>query len=327
MTAVFLRAFPSRPRPFAALYFCCVSAWTLAAAGYAQEIERLPVPKSAAQSKAEHFIREHYKAEFAQAEPEDQLALSHKLYDEIDQFKDDPPTRFVMLREARELAVDAGDLDAAFAAIDQMGRLFQIDPAEMKASAMTAMVDKSSLPPPQLIDKYLHVEDTFLSTGDVSMANKAYVLASMLSDQQRDPAIKERVKEEHIALMDGVREQKTVLSAMNKAKVHPEDAEANLIVGKYACFVRELWPQGLAYLAKGSDEKLKSLATRELAASDPDATADVADAWWDYAALATGQPADRARLHAADLYRQVLPNLSGDKKDRALQRTQRADPN
>jgi hypothetical protein len=293
---------------------------------HAQEIERLPVPKSAAQSKAEHFIREHYKSEFAKHEPEDQLALSRKLYEEIDQFKDDPPTRFVMLREARELAVDAGDLDAAFAAIDEMGHLFQIDPAEMKASAMTAMVDKSTLPPPQLIDKYLHVTDTFLSTGDVSMANKAYVLASMLSDQRRDPAIRQRVKEEHIAVMDAVREQKAVLAAMNKAKVHPEDAEANLVVGKYACFVRELWPQGLPYLAKGSDEKLKALAGQELAATDPAATAAVADAWWDYSASATGQPADRARLHAADLYRQVSPNLSGDKKDRAEQRIQQAIP-
>ena len=69
------------------------------------------------------------------------------------------------------------------------------------------MIDKSSLPPPQLIDKYLHFADTALSTGDVDIANKAYALASMLSDQQRDPVLKQRVKDEHIAIMDAVREQ------------------------------------------------------------------------------------------------------------------------
>jgi hypothetical protein len=294
----------------------------LAASSYAQEIERLPVPKSAVQSKAEHFVREHYKTEFAQHDPSDQLALSHKLRDEIDQFRDDPPTRFVMLREARELAVDAGDLDAAFAAIDEMGRLFQIDPGELKASAMSAMIDKSELPPPQLIDKYLHLAETFLSTGDVSMAGKAYALASMLSDQQRDPVTKQRVKEEHIAIMDAVREQKAVLAAINKVKVHPEDAEANLLIGKYACFVRELWPQGLPYLAKGSDAKLKALAEQELGSANADTTAAAADAWWDYASSTAGQPAERARLHAADLYRQTMPNLTGDKKTIAEQRIQ-----
>ena len=104
-----------------------------AALGLAQETEKAAVPKSAAQSKAEHFIREHYKAEFAQQDSADQLALSHKLREEIDQFKDDPATRFVMLREVRELAIDGGDLDAAFAAIDDMDHLFRIDARELKS--------------------------------------------------------------------------------------------------------------------------------------------------------------------------------------------------
>lgn len=288
----------------------------------AEEAAKLPIPKSAPQAKAEHFVREHYKADLALRDPADQLALSRKLRDEINQFADDQPLRFVMLRDARELAVNAGDLDAAFSAIDDMDRLFAIDARELKASAMTALIDKSTVPPPQLIDKYLKLADAALSTGDVDMANKAYSLASMLADQQRDAALKQLVKEEHVAIMDAVREQKTVLTAMNKVKAHPEDAEANLLVGKYACFVRQLWGQGLPYLANGSDSTLKALAHQELAAHDADTTAAAADAWWDYAAAAKGQPADRARLHAAELYRQVMPKLSGAAKNRAEQRAE-----
>jgi hypothetical protein len=284
------------------------------------ETEKLPVPKSAEQLKAEHFLKLHYKTQYAQHDAAGQLTLSHQLRDEINQYSDDAPTRFVMLREARELALDGGDVDAAFAAIDDMGRLFTVNTQELKASAMAAFIDKSGLPPPALIDKYLHLADASLDTGDVDLAQKAYTLASSLADQQRDAATKQRLKEEHVAIMDGVREQKTILAAMNKVRMHPEDAAANLLVGKYACFVRELWSQGLPYLAKSSDEKLKALAQKELDATDLDTTLAAADAWWDYAATATGKPAERAKLHAADLYRQVLPNLSGEKKDRAQQR-------
>ncbi len=297
-----------------------------ATSGQAQETAKNPIPKFAAQSKSEHFVREHYKREFAQHDPADQLALSRKLRDEIDQFADDPPTRFVMLREARELAVDAGDLDAAFGAIDDMNRLFVIDARELKASAMSAMIDKSTLPASQLIDKYLKVADAALSTGEVDLANKAYSLASMLADQQRDPTLKQLVKEEHVAIMDAVREQKAVLAAMDRVKLHPEDGKANLLVGKYACFVRELWPQGLPYLAKGSDPKLKALAEQELEARDANSIASAADGWWDYAPSVSGRASDRARLHAAELYRQAMPALSGTAKDRAEQRADAPKP-
>jgi hypothetical protein len=285
------------------------------------QIERLPIPKSPEQVKAEHFVKLHYATQYAQHDAAGQLALSHQLRDEINQYADDGPTRFVMLREARELALDGGDLDAALAAINEMGRIFAVDTQDLKLSAMSSFTDKSGLPLPVLIDKYLHLADTALDTADVTMAQKAYILASSLSDQQRDATIKQRVKQEHIAIMDAVREGKAILAAMNKVKMHPDDAVANLQVGKYACFVRQLWSLGLPYLAKSSDEKLKALAQQELDATTPDATLAAADAWWDYAASATGKPAERAKLHAADLYRQVLPNLSGEKKDRAQDRS------
>jgi hypothetical protein len=284
------------------------------------EVEKLAVPKSVEQSKAEHFVRTHYAVQYAKHDAASQLALSHQLRGEISQYADEAATRFVMLREARELALDGGDLDAAYAAIDDMGRIFAIDTRELKVSAMAAFIDKSAQPPPVLIETYLKKADAALDTGDVDMANKAYQLASMLSDQQRDPATKQRIKTEHVAIMDAVREQKAVFAAMNKVKLHPEDAESNLLVGQYACFVRELWKEGLPYLAKSSNETLKKLAQQELDASDPAMILAAADAWWDYSPPAGGKLAQHVKRHAADLYREALPDLSGADKDRAQQR-------
>jgi hypothetical protein len=287
---------------------------------------KLPVPHSAEQIKAEHLINERYKVQYAQHDPADQLALASTMRTDISQFADDAPVRYVLLREARELAIDGGDLDAAFAAIDDMDKIFAIDARELKASAMTAMVDKSAVPPPALVAKYLQISDGAVSIGDIDMANKGYALAAMLADQSRDADLKQRVKEEHIAIMQAVRDQKAVAIAINRVKLHPDDAADSLVVGKYACFVRELWPQGLPYLAKGSDPKLKSLAQNELnSPTDADALAAMADAWWDYGNSATGKIAERSHLHAADLYKQAMPNLSEEKKKLAGQRVVEAE--
>jgi hypothetical protein len=286
---------------------------------------KLPVPHSAEQIQAEHLIQERYKADYAQHDPADQLILSRKLRDDINQFADDGPVRYVMLREARELAVDGGDLDAAFAAIDEMDQIFIINAREMKASAMTAIIDKSTVPREGLIEKYLQIADGAVAIGDIDWANKACVLAGMLSDQMPNSPYKQRVKDEHTAVMQAVRDQKVIAAAIGRLKLHPDNAADNLLVGNYACFVRELWPQGLPYLAKGSDAKLKSLAQNELnSPTDADALAAMADAWWDYGNSVTGKPAERSHLHAADLYRQALANLSGDKKTQAQQRISEA---
>jgi hypothetical protein len=286
---------------------------------------KLPVPHSAEQIQAEHLIRERYKADYAQDDPADQLILSRKLRDDINQFADDGPVRYVMLREARELAIDGGDLDAAFAAIDEMDQIFAINARELKASAMTAIIDKSTVPREGLIEKYLQIADGAVAIGDIDWANKAYALAGMLSDQMPNSPYKQRLKDEHTAIMQAVRDQKVIAAAIGRLRLHPDDAADNLLVGKYACFVRELWPQGLAYLAKGSDPKLKSLAQNELnSPTDADALDAMADAWWDYGNSVTGKPAERSHLHAADLYRQALANLSAAKKTVAQERISEA---
>ena len=45
---------------------------------------------------------------------------------------------------------------------------------------------------------------------------------------------------------------------------NPDDATANLALGKYACFTKGQWEQGFAHLAKGNDSTLAELANKSL---------------------------------------------------------------
>ena len=73
---------------------------------------------------------------------------------------------------------------------------------------------------------------------------------------------------------------------MEKLEQHPEDAEANLVVGKNLCFRKGDWDDGLDFLARGSDPVLKELAQNDLALPrDAKAQIELGDAWWERAML------------------------------------------
>lgn len=289
----------------------------------APPVEKLPIPKGPAQSKADHELREKLKADFDKHDAGDDLALAQRL-DVQSKSTDDPAMRFVLLREARELYIDGGDLDSALQVIESVGAIFAIDVRDMKLSALAVAVDKALIEPPALCSEYLKLGDRFLDEGDVDLAEHACRLAQNVihNHHLRDPDRESRVKEQHRTVLITLKETQAVVGAMRKLKANPDDPEASLTVGKYACFFRGLWTENLPLLAKGSDSRLKILAEREIASpSDPEAMASIADDWWELAQSATTPIARRhIQIHAAEWYKKALLGLSEARKQVAQQR-------
>jgi hypothetical protein len=83
-------------------------------------------------------------------------------------------------------------------------------------------------------------------------------------------------------------------------------------VGKYRCFFKNDWKNGLLNLALGSDDQLKALAETENAGpADAAEQAKLADGWWELADKLTGIARHNVQLHAARWYRSALPELEG----------------
>ena len=302
------------------LLVCCVSR------GQESSIERGPVPNSAKQAVVLRQIREQYKAEYAKKDASDRLALSKDFQQLAAASTEDPTRRYVLLREARELAVDAGDFDQAFAAIDDMSKSFTIDGNELKVSALTAAMDKASIPPPQLLDNYLKASADALEKNELLMAAQASMLASKIAVASRDAVAKQRVKQMDLRVHDARRELNLVVAAANKLKAKPDDPEANLLVGRYVCYVQGNWEHGLAYLAKGSNKRLAELAAKDVEnPSDAPSMTSLADAWWELPNTKE-TPQKRSRERAAYWYEQALPRLAGDAKSRAEQRIAEVHP-
>jgi hypothetical protein len=282
--------------------------------------ERAPVPKSLPQSKALQKIRTQFKDEYARKDASIRVELSRRLREEAGKTTDDLPRQYVLLREARELAIDAGDFDAAFAAIEDMAKTFQVDTRESKVSALTAAVDKAAIPPAQLSARYLQVADGALNDGNLDLGNQAAMLAHRVAFASHDGSMMKQAREMDARVREGRKQLYLASAAWKKFQANPDDAEAALTVGRFLCLVIGQWDKGLPALTKCSDSTLRELAQKDLAAPvDPKSMADLADLWWDLPEEKQ-TPRRRSRDRAAYWYEKALPGLATDRKAQAEQR-------
>src|SRR5581483_2638802 len=73
-------------------------------------------------------------------------ALARTLQKQGLETKDDPAAQFVLLRESRDLAVAAGDASTAVESIELLAGTFRVDPARLKAAALTQISQDAKSP-------------------------------------------------------------------------------------------------------------------------------------------------------------------------------------
>jgi len=109
--------------------------------GAAEPIRRLPpVTDPARLRQAEQLVHEQFHAEYAAATTATKkLQLARMLLARAPAASDDPDTRFVMFREARELAVGAGNIALAGEAIDAMAKYYEVDALDAKVTVLETL--------------------------------------------------------------------------------------------------------------------------------------------------------------------------------------------
>src|SRR6476646_5431645 len=166
----------------------------LASLAHAQE-QRQPVPNSGKQGPVLYKLKTDYKAEYAKKEAADQLALATTFLKQAREPNTDPVKKYVLLREARELAVNGGDLNVAFDAINEMAKDFQVDAGESKVTAMANSVSRSRAPPLTMMDQYLKIAEQSLTDGDITTAYQASRLGTKVARESKDPGAISRAKQ------------------------------------------------------------------------------------------------------------------------------------
>ncbi len=275
--------------------------------------KKQPVPSAEEQAKLAKQLDEIYKPTHTAAD----AVKAGELYDLADKSQL-PPERYMMRMRGAELAADGGDLALAFQGIDLVAAEYEVEPFEAKqkllekaeiaattAEQLTALIGAAT----PLLDQAIAADQYTAALAIAATIGKAIgkrpVDAQVRKDT--DELLTRRRRDIHMLEPLYAAAQK----AQKTLETSPDDAEANLTLGRWYSFYKNDWPRGLPLLVKGKDEKLKALAQAEL---KPPATTDeqvqAADAWWDASQKEIAFVRDAIRLHAGDLYTAALSGLS-----------------
>jgi WD40 repeat protein len=282
--------------------------------GKPPEPKKAPVPDEAKQAEAEKLIKDLFKEEYAKRKPAERLALAAQLLDKAKESEDDPIARFVLLREARDLAAQGGDAAAVLTAIDELARGYAVDAFGMKVTALAVTARNANTPAANkvLAESYLVLSNEAVATDDFDAALHLVALADAAAHKTTHVALVTQVQTRDKEVKEIQKESRTAKEAMATLEKKPEDPEANQTAGHYLCLRKGEWDKGLPLLARGGDAGLQAAAKKDLVKpQEAAAQVEVGDSWWDLGESRKDSTRKALLARAGHWYREALPELTG----------------
>lgn len=277
-------------------------------------LQQAPVPDPEKQKESEKLVRELFKEEYARKTAADRSALARKLLEQAQDSAGDPVSRFVLLREASDLAAQAGDVATSLKAIDQLGAAYAVDTLALKSAAY-GFIGKSIRAPEDLSSlatAYLKLVDEASEKDQYDIAKLAAESASALARRLKDMPMVTRADAKAREAGDRREKYAKLKKAQQTLVSSPDDPESNLVIGQFECWAKGDWEQGLRRLVKGSDPALKALAEEDLAApADVASRIKLGDSWWDLAEKADVSRKSNIQERARHWYRLAVTEAQG----------------
>jgi serine/threonine protein kinase len=224
--------------------------------------------------------------------------------------------RYALLDTARGLAIAAEDPARAFEVVDEIADRFDIDPLDLKIKTLKeALKDgMAKAPHGDRFDAALQLIATAGAADRFEEANRALKIAQSIAkksakDSDLNLEIKQRKRE-----IDEQEEAYVAIKAhLDKLASDPDDADANLVAGRYCCFVKDDWDAGLKHLSKGSNATLKDLAKRDLAnPTGKDEQRALGDGYWELSQMEKPPARKALAIRARHWYWRAVPWIGGD---------------
>jgi hypothetical protein len=292
----------------------------------AEAAAKVAPPDEKAQTKARDEIRRTFRDDYdaVATRPELRAKLARELRKLAVETKDDPVARYGLFCEARELALEAGDMTLYDEILTATAELYTIEVLDIRIGDLRQGAARRPRAPnavQALIRASIDLVDDVVAADRFDEATALAVAAREMAVRLRD---NRRIKESTAVRkdIDFFRRLRAEADQAEKALAdHPDDPQLNLVVGKYYCFGKRNWDRGLPLLAKGAQATLKTLAEAEKA--DPASAAQMlalGDQWYDAAKAVPPDIRRFVQARAAYWYQRALPELSGLTKTKIEQR-------
>ncbi len=278
---------------------------------------KIPAPSFGDQLLAKGQIKEIFKQEYDQTSPASKLSLADKLIRLALETTDDSIRRYVLLREARDLAIQAAEPGTALRAIDLLVKDYLVDGLVLREETLSATSKdvRSTEAARSATERTLSLVDEAIATDRYDIAARLVSAGTKLAQKTKDSAVLSRARslEAHAGTLQ--REHSRLEVSRKALGENPSDPAANAALGNFYCFLKGDWKRGLPHLSKSNDPRLKALAEMEL--SEPKAVAGQTDLATEWSMLAEKQTATLKQAmegRALLWYETAYPKLSGLEK-------------
>jgi hypothetical protein len=269
---------------------------------------RLNIPSAAEQEVVKATLEELYTLSKLKSEAE-KLKVAGDLRRVAGEANEKSAEQFTALRQAAELAQEAGDAKVLADCIDQMAQRFEID-LLLVESTMFAQCARN-------VRTAEAIESLVVAARPVilfALSDGGFETAKRLTDATMAACARPNGLKYRKAVGDGQKEVNRLYGAwqsyeqaLQKLQAQPDDTESNLTAGKWLCLERADWQAALPYLARSGNPALQKAAELELSKPiDTIGQLAAADAWYD--AGAAGPKESLWLLRACLLYSQAKRN-------------------
>lgn len=238
------------------------------------------------------------------------MKLANKLtQDAID--SDDDTSKYALLMTAKQLSIDGADFIKALGIIDSVQNNFQIDALNEKYLILEQGT-QSRLLNKQYKQIFLLIRpliEECIFENNYDLAGKLGLLAKKVAAKTRTKSYQLSARDYNLEINSLKSRYEQFIQQQKALNTTPDDKVLNQEVGRFLCFVKNDWKNGLKLVARGDDSKLSNIAEMELQ-KNPDAFA-IGNAWWKIAEKEPELPAKNIRKHAANWYAKSLPHLKG----------------
>jgi hypothetical protein len=292
---------------------------------------RLDIPDNDAQRKARLELQKKLSAELAAAKsPDAKRKVAKELIRKATALETPDVRTYVMLQQSVDLADSAADLDLAWQAIDELSRLFDVDPVTLRQKSLTEVskLAKSSEQWHELADDACRLIVAAFAADQPDLVKKVAAQAQSFAKRSKDTAFAKIVASRANDALKLAGDYDGVPVVRETLKNIPDDSTASFTVGYYELCAAGQREQALPKLAKGDHVVWQKLAKDDLAAESKRATPEeqlaLADAWWSRAEAEVWPGRHFLRMRAAEWYRRALPASFGSDRDRTIERLKEA---
>ena len=269
---------------------------------------RLSVPGAAAQAKAEKLVRDVFGSYMSEP-PCKRDDIASKMLEQAATTKDDSDARFVLLKDAADLAAGTGDANLALQAASLMAQSYAIDAGDFKVDLLRKSAFTATTPAAleAVVDEGLNSANDAAAAGDFDLAMRLITPTESAARGSRDVPLVQAVGSRASELRWMQQESVRARSAEQRLATSPNDPDANLTVGRFLCLVKGDWREGLPRLVKSGSPAFRAAAVADLSVPTHfDKQILAGDLWWDLGEKDLNGPQVFLRQRAAYWYSRAL---------------------